>query len=125
MFSGQRRVSAHICSLINSLLIAEFSQGDTPALPWEASNLVCVWRGAGGGAGSYLFFPAKICLSLQVNAFELWWTLGASFKETILNHLWTAVPKESLFSCKACVPKIVAGEAVGLASFLSRRLPGS
>lgn len=87
-----------------------------------------------GGGQLSSFFPAKKFLSLQVNAFELWWTLGASFKETILNHLWTAVPKESLFSCKAYVPKIVAGEAIGLASFLSRfpsvsehssRLPGS
>lgn len=56
-------------------------------------------RGRGGGRGqaAIFFFPAKIFLSLQVNAFELWWTSGASFKETILNDLWTAVPKESLF----------------------------
>ena len=43
MFSGQRTVSIHICSLIISLLIAPFSQRDTPALPLEAWHLcVCV-----------------------------------------------------------------------------------
>lgn len=113
VFSGQRSVSVHVCSLIISLLIAASSQQDTPAPPLEAWHLECMRLCVCVCFAAFFFFP-KNFLFVQINVYKLRWTFGASsFKDINFIHLCTAFPKEIPFAHKECVPMMARGKCCG------------
>lgn len=99
VFCGHRSVSGQVCSFNDPPPDRSVSEPGTLALPSEARRSGCVRVCACACARVCECVCFSYLLSVRVTACVLGWPFGAaSFKETDLNHVRTAIPKDSPFS---------------------------